>query len=134
MLCDDKPARLRPRQRFKFRAPPNQKATCLVQLYINPVTCTSWTFEDGFTFGQEYQHFTSTYLDPLFDYRLKNKNLAPEINIAKSGLFFIQVGQPHLVYKHYFKNEPSFKVDYSFQLAQPMVAYNYIQPKKMSFS
>jgi len=42
--CDGQTVRAASDQEFKFRAPPNPRAACLVQVYIDPVPCKRWVF------------------------------------------------------------------------------------------
>ncbi|CAL8084019.1 unnamed protein product [Orchesella dallaii] len=133
MVCDNEGAKLLRNQRFKFKAPPSPKANCLVQMYIDPAPCKFWVYRSGMYFKANSKPFTRMYLDPVFDYRSEDKTteFMSNYNFAKSGLFFIHIMKSRKFYE--YGNEVLFKVEYAWQQANPLYAFNFIQPTRILF-
>ncbi|CAL8132099.1 unnamed protein product [Orchesella dallaii] len=127
MYCDEFGMKLAPNQGFKFQATPDPKATCLVQVYIDPVPCIKWSFgnvpsllEMGST-----NIFSGPFLDSILYY---NKDIYLD-NIAKPGLVFLHVTKLRELVP--YSNEVLFKVDNHWQSSTYYHTYNFIQPTKI---
>ncbi|CAL8083803.1 unnamed protein product [Orchesella dallaii] len=130
MYCDGAKMKLLPNQKLKFKAPPFPKANCFVQLYIDPFPCEYWAFWNSLYFQSGSNPFDRMYLNPWFDYRSEDKTteFMSDYNLAKSGLFFAHIIK-RPVLKPY-SHQVLFKIDYSWQQANRLFNYNFIQPIK----
>ncbi|CAL8132115.1 unnamed protein product [Orchesella dallaii] len=127
MICDEFGVKLAPNHGFKFQATPDPKATCLVQVYIDPVPCKKWSFGNVpyFLAMVRKNIFSGTFLDSIFYYN-KDINLN---NIAKPGLIFLHVTKLRDLVP--YSNEVLFKVDNYWQFSTYYHSYNFIQPTKI---
>ncbi|CAL8132097.1 unnamed protein product [Orchesella dallaii] len=127
MYCDEFGLKLTPNQGFKFQATPDPKATCLVQVYIDPVPCKKWSFGNVQSFLEmgSKSIFSGTFLDSILYY---NKNINLD-NIAKPGLVFLHVTK--LRELDPYSDEVLFKVDNHWQSSTYYHVYNFIQPTKI---
>ncbi|CAL8076552.1 unnamed protein product [Orchesella dallaii] len=89
MYCDDYNVQLAPRQGFKFQAIPDPKATCIVQVYIDPVPCQKWSVAKvpEIVGIAQPNAFSGTLLDTIFHYKI-DKEMG---SLAKPGLIFMHV-------------------------------------------
>ncbi|CAL8084028.1 unnamed protein product [Orchesella dallaii] len=125
MYCDQFCTFLAPNQKISFRAPPQPKASCLVQIYVDPIPCKKWTL-NGVPYAPNYV-LKESYFDPIFDYRVQ----AREWNLAKTGLFFIHVMRNRDMEP--FLEEMLYKVDNFWQFGVPFYSYSFVQPTKILF-
>jgi len=129
IYCDGHKTRLAQQQQgFHFRALPNPKSSCRVQVYIDPAPCKKWGFDESYFFPYFYQNwvFGDTFLDPIF-YHSRDKLF----NIGNSGSVFIHVMKPRKLIP--YLNEMLFKVDYYWQSLQRFHSYSLNLPTKLIF-
>lgn len=58
------------KSQFKFRVSPSSKQKCIVQFYIDPPNCPTWT-KTSYLPTNISGVLTTTFFDPIWDYRLK---------------------------------------------------------------
>jgi len=127
MYCDEFELILSPNQGFKFRAPPNPKSTCSVQIYTDPVPCKKWVSGKLSYLAKKLQQFSGKIFDTIFDHRIHDDYL----NQARVGLFFIHV--TNRLHLEPFAFEPLFQIDFYWQIQRYFQSYNFILPTKILF-
>ncbi|CAL8076557.1 unnamed protein product [Orchesella dallaii] len=127
MYCDEYNVQLAPRQGFKFQAIPDPKATCIMQVYIDPVPCQKWSVAKvpEIVAIAQPNAFSGTLLDTIFHYKI-DKEMG---SLAKPGLIFMHVTKRRELVPFY--TETLFMIDYYWQRQTFYHSYSYIQPTKI---
>ncbi|CAL8076548.1 unnamed protein product [Orchesella dallaii] len=127
MYCDEYNVQLAHQQGFKFQAIPDPKATCFVQVFIDPVPCKTWSLaNEPEILGMPQRNvFSGSFLDSIFHYKM-DKEMG---SLAKPGLIFIHITKRREFNK--FSTEVLFRIDNYWQIQTFYHSYSNIQSTKI---